>query len=296
MLTNQTFSEDCVRYSFFISLVEETNIESHEILMEYPHPLIENAKIDTFIPSNKNAKGLAIEFKYDRRIPSGKNAPKPQKAGKLFKDINRLLKFGGEDKVNLWLIYLTDDEMIKYYRNTQNKLNDFFNLSAGENIDFTNMFLNNKSETFKKNVGYEIKANVQCLFSKNLLTSHELRVYQVRPITDKEHFKGEINIKAEDALIEGFVPKPEDFKKALKEILKNSIACGKDYIDVRAGDLHIEVGGYGEGHSNHRMPTCCDVMYALMNENDEIIYAPPKKRGANLTIRYFMWNLTVFEV
>ncbi|NMX21939.1 hypothetical protein C5S30_05815 [ANME-1 cluster archaeon GoMg4] len=83
-------TEDSVRYTFFITLLKQTNIAHHEIILEYPHPEISGAKIDTYIPSTSERKGITLEFKYDRQIPSGKHSPRPQKAGKLFNDIYKL--------------------------------------------------------------------------------------------------------------------------------------------------------------------------------------------------------------
>lgn len=56
------------------------------------------------------------------------------------------------------------------------------------------------------------------------------------------------------------------------------------HVEVRSGDLHRAVGGYPG--PNHRMPICCSVMYAMMQEGDQIIKTPPKGKGANLIIQY----------
>ena len=56
---------------------------------------------------------------------------------------------------------------------------------------------------------------------------------------------------------------------------------------MRSGDLHKRVGGYPG--SNHRMPVCCEVMYAEMIDGvDEILHAPPKRKGASLEIEYLL--------
>ncbi len=34
------------------------------------------------------------------------------------------------------------------------------------------------------------------------------------------------------------------------------------------------------------MASCCDVMYALMKPSDVVLKAPPKGKGASVTIRY----------
>ncbi len=67
----------------------------------------------------------------------------------------------------------------------------------------------------------------------------------------------------------------------LNNILANS--RGKqEFVDIISGDIHRNL------NLKNRMPTVCDAMYKLMNENDEVIYAPPKKRGSRVHIRYYL--------
>lgn len=74
----------------------------------------------------------------------------------------------------------------------------------------------------------------------------------------------------------------EEFIKFIQNKINNSNA---DYIDLVSGDIHREVGGYPA--RNHKMVIVCDAMYDLMKDNDEVLYAPPKGRGATLKIRYY---------
>jgi hypothetical protein len=53
--------------------------------------VIAGALVDTWIP----VLGTALEFKYDRDIPSGRNTPHTQKAGTIFHDFFRLGRFSG---------------------------------------------------------------------------------------------------------------------------------------------------------------------------------------------------------
>ena len=59
---------------------------------------------------------------------------------------------------------------------------------------------------------------------------------------------------------------------------------GKPHADINSGNLHRAIGDYPG--SKHRLPVCCEVMYNEMKASDEIIAAPPKGKGASLTIRY----------
>ena len=78
-------------------------------------------------------------------------------------------------------------------------------------------------------------------------------------------------------------PTAQDFQRELDRIFALSRQQGKPYIDVRAGDLHRQVGGYPG--RNHRMPVCCEVMKRNMKPGDQILQQPLKGQGANLVIR-----------
>ena len=77
----------------------------------------------------------------------------------------------------------------------------------------------------------------------------------------------------------------EDFESCIDAKLSQ---MQSEYIELTSGDIHREVGDYPG--TNHRMPVCCDVMYSRMNGDDKILYAPPKGKGATLTIRYYKRN------
>ena len=75
-----------------------------------------------------------------------------------------------------------------------------------------------------------------------------------------------------------------EFGVELRDQLTRAEARGAPYVDINSGQLHRKVGGYPG--NNHRMPVCCEVMYAEMKDGDEVLDAPPKGKGASLTIRY----------
>ncbi|MNT22614.1 hypothetical protein D3C72_1580040 [compost metagenome] len=75
-----------------------------------------------------------------------------------------------------------------------------------------------------------------------------------------------------------------DFVTVLRKLLQDEAKAGKSSVDVRAANLHTEVGVYpARGHS---MPTCCTVMYEEMQPGDEILLTPPGGKGATLLVRY----------
>ena len=80
------------------------------------------------------------------------------------------------------------------------------------------------------------------------------------------------------------MPDRDRFQTELARVFNVAGELGLSFIDLKSGDLHRMVGGYpGE---DHRMPTCCDVMYDNMRHEDKILEKPPKGKGANLIIRY----------
>lgn len=75
-----------------------------------------------------------------------------------------------------------------------------------------------------------------------------------------------------------------DFEKTIEDMFEKARKNGLDFKTIIAGELHEKVGGYPG--TNHRMPTCCDVMRKKMKDGDMIIETPPKGDGASLKIKY----------
>ncbi len=78
----------------------------------------------------------------------------------------------------------------------------------------------------------------------------------------------------------------EVFRNEIERRVQEAKKKGERYIDITSGEIHRSVGGYPS--RNHNMPSCCQVMYSLKKPLDQIIYSPPKGKGATLTIRYFL--------
>ncbi|MDR0550654.1 MAG: hypothetical protein LBG72_01405 [Spirochaetaceae bacterium] len=177
-------TERNVTYTFFASLVMFNHYKPHEILLEYNLNENGNRKVDAYIPPNCKKNGLVMECKYDRKIPSHKNSPKPQKAGKIFNDLFRLASFNDDKKTIKWFIYLTDEEMINYFNNINNKLNDFFNLAQGASLIIDDTYLKNKSATFNGEINKNgiNKININCVFQNDLPNKHKLKIFEVNTI------------------------------------------------------------------------------------------------------------------
>lgn len=82
------------------------------------------------------------------------------------------------------------------------------------------------------------------------------------------------------------MPGIDDFRTALQKRLAEAEKNGELHCDVKAGDLHREVGGIPD--PDHRLPTCCNAMRQAMRGNDRILASPGSGYGANLLIRYML--------
>ena len=166
-------TEDSIRYTFFASLITVGGFSPEDIILEYDHPKLDRAKIDTWIPFYRNGP-LALEFKYDRAIPSKRNSPRTMKAGKIFNDLRRLEMLDCRGM----FIYVTDSEMVNYLRNKANSLHDFFELSVGETWLLTEDFFNNRNRTFSTASGDLVEMEAKCIVSESLPNNHFLKIYE----------------------------------------------------------------------------------------------------------------------
>lgn len=177
-------TEDSVRYTFFAAMMEKTTIQPHKVVLEYPHNTIAKAEVDTYICTNKESDSV-IEFKYHRPIPSGANAPRPQLAGGLFKDLFRLARFEPENdakKLNRLFIYVTAQEMNQYLSSKRNGLNGFYGMPNGEILTIDAQFVRDKSKTFVKSCGDITELSVKMEYATNLSASHHLRIWSVSTV------------------------------------------------------------------------------------------------------------------
>jgi len=183
--TNGVYTtEDSVRYTFFQSLVSKMNLKDHEIILEYPHPIIEKAEIDMLIPPTDQRDELVFEFKFDREMPSGHNSPRPMKAGKMFADLARLSKYKEKhEKSKCFFVYVTDYEMADYLSKDSNRLDDFFNLLPNETLKIDESYVNNHSETFiSQAMTYgQFEIDVSLAHSSDLNKQYYVRVYEIDP-------------------------------------------------------------------------------------------------------------------
>jgi hypothetical protein len=175
-------TEDSVRYTFFHSLGKCGNLSPSDIILERQHPSIPRAEIDMYVPSKNGTPELFFEFKFDRAIPSEKNAPRPYKAGKIFADIMRLACLKSDFNTQCYLVYVTDAEMASYFGNYNNQLDDFFNLGLGEKMAIDKKYVAAHCKTFAKAVGNKvIPSEVRCRRSEKIVQNIWLRIYEIQP-------------------------------------------------------------------------------------------------------------------
>lgn len=171
-------SEDSIRYTFFYSLMIMDSYLHTDIILESPHPTIQRAKLDTYIYSRGKRPSLAIEFKYDRSRKD--NQTRTENAGKLFKDIFRLARMPNIENEKHYLIYITDNEMAKYFRNTRNRLNNFFDLPIRNHFYVRKSILENRPYSFLKHTSnLFINCALACVSSNKIIDNYLIRIYEV---------------------------------------------------------------------------------------------------------------------
>lgn len=75
---------------------------------------------------------------------------------------------------------------------------------------------------------------------------------------------------------------------ALEEKKQEAVKRNEEFIDVSSKEVHAEIS------PNHAtMPTCCQAMYKLLLEGDEIIRKPKGQTGfgSRLVVRYYLHNM-----
>lgn len=81
----------------------------------------------------------------------------------------------------------------------------------------------------------------------------------------------------------------QEFRGAIRMRLQAAEAQDQPWLDIEAGVLHAELGGYPSRRGvGHQMPMCCDAMRQEMNAGDQVIAEPPSGKGASLKIRYLL--------
>jgi len=80
------------------------------------------------------------------------------------------------------------------------------------------------------------------------------------------------------------MPRAAEFERELERQLADAQARGLEFVDINAGELHRDVGGYPS--PSPRTAVACSVMRRFRRPGDQILQEPPSGVGASLTIRY----------
>jgi hypothetical protein len=158
-------------------------VTAEQVVLEYPHPAIQGARIDTIIVDASNHPNTAIEFKYDRANPGGTNQPMPQKAGAAFADLKRL------SLVPLFaeriFVYVTDRELARYLSSPRNGLHEVFELGVGQSLELSVDYFVGRSATFHGRLGeWPGEIRLENLLSRELPNDHFLWIYAVDQIAN----------------------------------------------------------------------------------------------------------------
>jgi hypothetical protein len=173
-------TEDTIRYTLYMALTSTGRLKHTDLTLEYPHPALTGAKVDTIINAAAGRKSVALEFKYDRANPSGSNQNRTQRAAKVLNDLFRLVKVPAEIAPEKYFVYVTDAEMAGYFRNPDNRLHMLFELAEGVEHAFCPGSFEGFSPTLTKMVG-TLASNcvVARVFAAELPKNHCIRIFRV---------------------------------------------------------------------------------------------------------------------
>lgn len=162
-------SEDSIRYCFFHTLVCSRSVCSpNEIVLEYQHPSIPKAQIDTCVRLGKDGPDYSIEFKFHKKPENVKNSPRTMKAGQLFNDFFRQAEFKKTyNRTVCYVVYVTDVEMQRYFSKSS-ICKTWHNLIVGEQLELNEEYFEGIPPTFRN----EMKTVVPCIIKRT--TKHQI--------------------------------------------------------------------------------------------------------------------------
>jgi hypothetical protein len=170
-------TEDSIRYTFFAALLHH-GIQPERVVLEYPHPTISGARVDTVIVSSSGEPATAVEFKYDRANPGGASQPLPQKAGSAFADMRRLALLPLVPE--RYFVYVMDRELARYLASPRNGLDNVFGLAVDDTVCLDRDYFVNRSLTFRNRLGeWPGEVVLECVAAQDLPREHCLRIYAV---------------------------------------------------------------------------------------------------------------------
>ena len=166
-------SEDAIRYTYFAALLE-VGVKPEKVELERPFPGQAQAELDTVVAGDPPA---VLEFKFHRPLPGGKNQPKTQLAGAVFKDFKRLAVAGPRLGARAFFIYVANREMAVYFKNQHPEL---WALAEGKTWVVDAAYVERRPLTFQKVVGKGWRPlRLTLCLGRGLPMDYALRVYEV---------------------------------------------------------------------------------------------------------------------
>jgi len=173
-------TEDSIRYTFYTALLSSGRFRHTDVILEHPHPVISGAKIDTIIRGVHDRQPVAVEFKYDRANPGGKNQNKTHRAGAVVNDIFRLARIPNSLATVRYFVYVTDAEMAGYFRNPSNRLEDLFDVSGPARFALNPSVFSRFPKTFVTCIeSLACDCQVRSVFAADLPVNHHVRAFEV---------------------------------------------------------------------------------------------------------------------
>jgi hypothetical protein len=170
-------SEDAIRYTFFAALLK-SGLEPERFVPEFQHPEIAGAKVDAAILSENGEPYAALEFKYDKRNPSGTPQPLPMKAGAAFADLRRLARL--PNSLERLFIHVMDDELSTYLKSSRNGLHTVYGLDVGARLNIVPEFFQSRSTTFHGRLGeWPESVGVRLISVRSLPERHVVFIFDV---------------------------------------------------------------------------------------------------------------------
>lgn len=169
-------NEDTLKYVVFNELIK-SGISITQLALEYPHPEIDKARIDTVVVDENYVPEIAVEFKYHHRLPSRRNRDRTAAVGQLLADFSRLGRFPDVQRL---VVYLTDDEMLKYFSSQSNGLTMLIDPNQRHKIASDTI---PTTTTLRKYAGdWSNGVWLQMIGNWEVGIGHEMIVWQVEPL------------------------------------------------------------------------------------------------------------------
>lgn len=172
-------SEDAVRYTFFHALTLCGRYSHLNISLEEPLPTHAGRQLDTVLYSkDKRRPILVAEFKYHRERFTRR--PLTEMSASVYCDLFRLAFAEAIWGAKAYLIWVTDQEMIRYFSNTRNNVSELIDLNPGEELKIGTRNKGERSASFVNALqGFWNPALITCVHNENLNESANLRVFSV---------------------------------------------------------------------------------------------------------------------